>query len=203
MSPRSQTGFCQLPSLVLSLGLVLGATGTTALGAQPSEPTDPLQAAETGTSSEVQPDHPQLGAPVPTTPAMRPRIQQIPLGVNALLAHHDSLRWIGDQGFEGLDFTALELDGLVVDETLTRFGQTFSTAFKQVWQAPEGAQRYTITIQEKMTPGRGTQVDVHVNQEVVYQTRLTPRTEATEHAAQQAAAHVQRHLTTRYQPRTF
>lgn len=71
----------------------------------------------------------------------------------------------------------LSLDGLVVDETQTRIGRAFYDAFYQQWQAPEDAQNFTVSVQEKPLRGRGILISVRVNDELAFQARLQPRSD--------------------------
>lgn len=91
----------------------------------------------------------------------------------------------------------LELDGLVVDETLTRLGRDFYDAFFRAWQAPPEALNYTVTIQEQPLPQLGTLVTVRVNDEIAYQNRLQPQADFIEAVALQAVAFTARLLQTR------
>ncbi|HYE95697.1 MAG TPA: CsgE family curli-type amyloid fiber assembly protein [Rubricoccaceae bacterium] len=80
-----------------------------------------------------------------------------------------------------------EIDGLVVDETITRLGRDFYDVFFRVWAAPQGATNFTVTVQEQPLPNIGTLVTVRANDEITFQTRLQPRADVIEAAAQQAA----------------
>jgi len=82
----------------------------------------------------------------------------------------------------------LEIDGLVVDQTLTKLGRDFYDAFYRAWSPPAGAFNFTITVQEQPLPNVGTSVTLLVNDEVTYQARLQPREEVILGAAQQAVA---------------
>jgi curli production assembly/transport component CsgE len=62
----------------------------------------------------------------------------------------------------------------VIDETLTRHGREFYTAFHQSWRSPTKQGIYTIVIREQPAPGRGTQVSVWVNDTALYRARLIP-----------------------------
>jgi len=81
---------------------------------------------------------------------------------------------------------AVGLGGLIVDETMTPHGRTFYTAFYGVWQAPPVKGFYTIRVQEMPTAGRGTQVQVFVNDDVTFQGRLQRQTDIAEQALQAA-----------------
>ena len=76
--------------------------------------------------------------------------------------------------------------GLVVDETLTRFGRDFYEAFYQQWTAPEGVVAYTLLIQEQPLPGLSTLITVRLDSEIVYQARLQPGDEYREAIVQEA-----------------
>jgi hypothetical protein len=82
--------------------------------------------------------------------------------------------------------TSLELGGLVVDETMSPHGRLFYTAFFGVWQAPPVDGFYTVRIQEEPTPGRGTMVQVFVNDDITFRTRLQPQTEIDRQALRAA-----------------
>jgi len=87
----------------------------------------------------------------------------------------------------------LALSGLVVDETVSPHGRIFYTEFYGVWQAPPIDGFYTVRVQEKPTPGRGTQVQVFVNDDITFQGRLQPQTDLAEqalHAARRTYAYV-------------
>jgi hypothetical protein len=85
----------------------------------------------------------------------------------------------------GADAT-LDLGGLVVDETLTPHGRIFYTDFFDVWESPPVEGFYTVRVQEQPTPGRGTLVEVFVNDDVTFRTRLHPQTQIDEQALQAA-----------------
>jgi hypothetical protein len=73
---------------------------------------------------------------------------------------------------------AVEIGGLVVDETLTRAGRDFYDAFYQRWRWPAGAAGHTLTIYEQPAPGLGTRLGVRVDGEAVFEASLHPRADA-------------------------
>ncbi len=89
-------------------------------------------------------------------------------------------------GVEDDGVQRLEIDGLIVDETLSKIGRDFYDYFYSRWQAPPDAVNFTVTITEQPVPGLGTRVLVKVNDELVFQAQLQPREELIENAAQQA-----------------
>ena len=95
------------------------------------------------------------------------------------------------------DVRWLEVDGLVVDETLTKLGRDFYEGFYRLWRVPEGAVNYTVTVEERPLPTSGTLVAVRVDGEVTFQVRLLPRADVVEAAAGQAVAVATRRLLNR------
>ena len=71
----------------------------------------------------------------------------------------------------------LEIDGLVVDQTLTKTGRDFYELFYNQWQPPSGAKNYTLLIQEQPSrgPGMGTQINILINDHQVVAIPLQPR----------------------------
>lgn len=88
----------------------------------------------------------------------------------------------------------LEIDGLIVDETLTRPGREFYALFYRLWAPPAEAVGFTIEIMEQPAQGLTTAIRVQVNDELVYQTRLSPRADDIEEDVQQAVAAAYRRL---------
>lgn len=82
----------------------------------------------------------------------------------------------------------LEIDGLIVDETVTKMGRTFYEVFYNNWEAPPNAKDWTLTITEKPMIGMGTRVMVDINDQRVVETPLQPRYDVLESLAQQAVA---------------
>lgn len=53
---------------------------------------------------------------------------------------------------------SLEIDGLLIDETLTKAGQDFFDLFYQLWEPPPGATNFMIRIVEKPFRGISTSI---------------------------------------------
>jgi hypothetical protein len=92
------------------------------------------------------------------------------------------------------DFDPVMLTGIVLDETLTQDGRAFYTAFQQIWQAPANGGYYSIQIRESPVPGRGTQVQVYVNDTIIYRARLVPGPNAVGEHPQRAARRTYRYV---------
>lgn len=88
----------------------------------------------------------------------------------------------------------LEIDGLIVDETRSKAGRDFYDLFYTQWQAPPQARDFTIVIQEKPFRGRNTQVEIVVDDQVVFRTTLQPRYEVIEEYVGYGIQYTYRHL---------
>lgn len=95
---------------------------------------------------------------------------------------------------EDLEPFRMEVDGMVLDETISKIGRDFYNVFYQYWSGPENAYNYTITIAEKPAPSLGTIVTVKVNDTFTYQSRLQPRFELIEEAGKAAVRYSYSHL---------
>ncbi|WP_299702167.1 CsgE family curli-type amyloid fiber assembly protein [uncultured Pontibacter sp.] len=74
----------------------------------------------------------------------------------------------------------LEVDGLIVDETITKIGRDFYDLFNRQWETPPNVKNYTILIQERPTRGNGAYVLIVVNDEPVFEYILQPRYDMVE-----------------------
>lgn len=79
----------------------------------------------------------------------------------------------------------LSLD-MVIDETRSTQGRDFYNIFYRNWQAPEGAMNYTVYVREQPGRGRGSVVEVRVNDEIAFRSQLQPRYDMIEQTAHQA-----------------
>ena len=85
---------------------------------------------------------------------------------------------------EGVRSSAdLEVDGLVVDETITKIGRDFYDVFHRQWEAPPSAKNYTILIKERPTRGNGALIQVTLNDELLFEQQLMPRYDTIEETA--------------------
>ncbi len=83
----------------------------------------------------------------------------------------------------------LEIDGLVVDETITKMGRDFYDVFHRQWEAPPMAQNFTIQIKEFPARGLGALIQVTVNDQTILEQQLQPRYDIIEEIATYAAGH--------------
>ena len=88
----------------------------------------------------------------------------------------------------------LELDGMIFDETKTKAGKDFYDFFYSNWVAPPNARNYLIYITEKPYRLTTTQIEIRINEFVVFVSFLQPRAEIVEQLAEQAVAQTQLYL---------
>ncbi|MFK7932759.1 MAG: CsgE family curli-type amyloid fiber assembly protein [Saprospiraceae bacterium] len=82
----------------------------------------------------------------------------------------------------------LEIDGLIIDETRTKVGRDYYEIFYNQWEAPAAAKNYTIRIKELPSQGRGAQIQVLVNDELLIQRFMQPRQDIIEELANRSVS---------------
>lgn len=88
----------------------------------------------------------------------------------------------------------LELDGMLFDETKTKSGKDFYDYFYSSWEAPPGASNFSIFITEAPYRLTTTQIEVRINETIVFQSFLQPRADIVEELAKYAVAQTQMYL---------
>lgn len=88
----------------------------------------------------------------------------------------------------------LELDGMLFDETKTKSGKDFYDYFYSSWQAPPGAKNFSIFITEAPYRLTTTQIEVKINETIVFQSFLQPRADIVEELAKYAVSQTQMYL---------
>lgn len=125
--------------------------------------------------------------------------QQLPSATDSLVKQNDLLQRatqaMKEQNQENeLRDPEMEIDGLIISETLTKIGVDFYDLFYQRWAAPPSASGYEIRIEELPAPGFGTIIVVKVNETTIFQRVLQPRYDQLEASADLAVALTQRHV---------
>lgn len=69
----------------------------------------------------------------------------------------------------------LEIDGLIIDETISKIGRDFFELFYSNWKPPKNATNYTIRINEKISPGMATQIAFYINDKELFKQKVQPR----------------------------
>ncbi len=89
---------------------------------------------------------------------------------------------------------ALEIDGLILDETRSKIGRDFYELFYNRWTPPLGAKDFLITIKELPARGIGARVSIHVNDNIILYRFLQPRGDLVEQEANTSISYVKRYL---------
>jgi len=87
-----------------------------------------------------------------------------------------------------------ELDGMVHDETRSKFGRDFYDIFYRHWQSPPQASNYSIRIIEQPAPSLGSIIIVRVNDDETFKIRLQPKYDFVEEAGKSAVRATYVHL---------
>ena len=88
----------------------------------------------------------------------------------------------------------LELDGMIFDETKTKSGKDFYDLFYNQWEAPPNARNFLIFITEIPYRLTTTQIEIRINEIIVFVSFLQPRAELIEQLAEEAVAQTQMYL---------
>lgn len=80
-------------------------------------------------------------------------------------------------------FRPTEIEGLVMDQTITKVGHDFYDEFFTKWEPPAEFGDYTIVIREKPARGTSTLISVEVNDNELLELPLQPRAEVIEEMA--------------------
>ncbi|BDY06535.1 curli production assembly protein CsgE [Ferrimonas sp. YFM] len=80
----------------------------------------------------------------------------------------------------------IELDGMLIDRTLTRFGKEFIYYYAGYWRDLPGTQGFIVTVYETVYPQAGTKLWIEVNQTPIYQTYFGRRYNDLKKRADQA-----------------
>ncbi|GAB2488941.1 MAG: hypothetical protein EP311_00520 [Cytophagales bacterium] len=88
----------------------------------------------------------------------------------------------------------LEIDGLLIDDTKTKGGRDFYDLFFRDWIAPPDAKNYSIFIVERPFRLNQTTIEISINEILVFQAFLQPRTDYIEELALQSIGITQQYL---------
>ncbi|WP_440053860.1 CsgE family curli-type amyloid fiber assembly protein [Pseudoalteromonas sp. T1lg65] len=72
----------------------------------------------------------------------------------------------------------VEIGGLVIDQSISRFGHQFYFQFSQLWRDVPNTSGVNVTIKETVLPRAGTKLEVLMNNEVVYATAMGRRNDS-------------------------
>lgn len=136
-----------------------------------------------GAAAQVTPSKP---LPKPTKPAVAKESEAAPLPPKKL---EEALRMLlqvvsdSSAGQERRQFKATEIDGLVMDQTISKFGHDFYDEFYTHWEVPPGVTDFTIVVREKPARGTSTLISLEVNDNELLELPLQPKAEVVEELA--------------------
>lgn len=80
----------------------------------------------------------------------------------------------------------VEIGGLLLDNTVSRFGREFYYQFSQLWPDIPHTQGINVAIKEQVVPRAGTRLTVHMNNQIIYVTYMGRRQSPMEERVEQA-----------------
>lgn len=96
---------------------------------------------------------------------------------------------------DGVHDSLDEVNGLIIDRTMTRIGSMFYSEFAQQLNESEENLKENLTITEKTTAKFGTIMTIWHSQKVVFRTSLSPKMKESKEQAAKAVRTVQDYLT--------
>jgi len=90
-----------------------------------------------------------------------------------------------------VDPPVLEIDGIVMDETMSKSGREFYELFFANWVKPNGYTNYYIKIKERPFQFNNTLIEVYLKEQLLYQQMLKRRFDEVEQMAKSAIGVVQ------------
>ncbi len=98
------------------------------------------------------------------------------------------------QSSSSAEASLTEINGLVVDETITKVGRDFYEVFYSKWEAPASEVSYTIFIKELPQIGQGSLVSVYMDDTELFSQPVQPRYDVIEAVAEYAVALVSSYI---------
>ncbi|MBK3518353.1 CsgE family curli-type amyloid fiber assembly protein [Carboxylicivirga marina] len=88
----------------------------------------------------------------------------------------------------------LEIDGIVMDETMSKSGREFYELFFSYWRKPVGYKNYFIKIKERPFRMNNTVIEVYLKEQLLYQQMMRRRYDEVEMMAKQAVGVVEQQI---------
>jgi len=105
---------------------------------------------------------------------------------------------VGNQGKKTTNFDAIEIQGLIIDETRSKIGRDFYEIFFRKWIPPNGSKGdFIITIKELPAFGRSSRIALDVDGQSLGIRNLTPRLEYVEQQVNSSIRQARKYLTQR------
>ncbi|KOO15559.1 curli production assembly protein CsgE [Vibrio xuii] len=87
-----------------------------------------------------------------------------------------------------------EVDGLLIDRTMTRLGDDFYFFFTQLMNERHGSLKENLTVKERPTALSGSIISIFHREKLIYRTALSPGRQHAEDKAKEALTAVTSHL---------
>ncbi len=87
---------------------------------------------------------------------------------------------------ERLPPVRMEIDGIIMDETMSKAGRDFYEIFFSQWVRPKGFYNYYIKIKERPFRFNNTMIEVYLNETLLYQSMLQRRYDDIEQMAKES-----------------
>lgn len=84
----------------------------------------------------------------------------------------------------------LELNSIVIDQTITSLGHEFYTEFSRIWEPPKNILDYNLSIGERPSARWGNRIWIKSQNRILYQTTVRPGRNHTAILAKKAAAEI-------------
>jgi len=95
---------------------------------------------------------------------------------------------------DAIDPNDLEIDGIVIDETISKSGREFYELFYKHWNTLTGYSGFSAIVVEKPYRLNNTLIEVTLDDNLVYQAMVQRRYDLIEEMAQQAISYVTTHM---------
>ncbi len=111
-----------------------------------------------------------------------------------LFSNNLLLSQVKEKGNSDPSLIGLEIDGMIISETISKIGNDFYDIFYSNWNPPPQAKNYTITISEKPFPLQGNLITVKVNDAKTFERFVQPRYESIVESVNQAIQYTANYL---------
>lgn len=119
--------------------------------------------------------------------------KELPEEIKSVIEKYSQEAPIEDTTVKEKDIS-LELDGLIINETISKAGNDFYNQFRENWNIPKEINEFTIYIMERPMPGMGNLITIKINYKEIFQNRISPRIEQIEQLADYAVNLSEQHL---------
>lgn len=124
-------------------------------------------------------------------------VNEVPAAIQELVRQYDKqVKEANNRSrqLQVVDPPASEIDGIIMDETMSKSGRDFYEIFFANWQKPRAYKNYYVKIKERPFRMNTTLIEVYLKEQLMYQQILKRRFDEVEQMAKQAVLIVQRQI---------